>query len=74
MLDHLTFLDKNITRPMREYNDCQVSCTFSVIFTVSEMESYQLPIIFQEAVKQCYSVEANCYKTKGSKKDKEMIV
>lgn len=36
--------------------------------------SYQLPIIFQEAVKQCYSVEANCYKTKGSKKDKEMIV
>ena len=38
------------------------------------MESYQLPIIFQEAVKQCYSVEANCYKTKGSKKDKEMIV
>ena len=44
------------------------------MFTVSEMESYQLPIIFQEAVKQCYSVEANCYKTKGSKKDKEMIV
>ena len=81
MLDHLTFLDKNITRPMREYNDCQVSSTFSVIFTLTEVYfqsvmffSYQLPIIFQEAVKQCYSVEANCYKTKGSKKDKEMIV
>jgi len=50
LLDHLAFLDKNITRPIREYNDCQ------------------------EAVKQCYSVEANCYKTKSSKKDKEMIV
>ena len=24
LLDHLTFLDKNITRPIREYNDCQV--------------------------------------------------
>jgi len=50
LLDHLSFLDKNITRPIREYNDCQ------------------------EAVKQCYSVEANCYKTKNSKKEKEMIV
>ena len=73
LLDHLTFLDKNITRPMREYNDCQVSCTFSVILTVL-CQKWSLPIIFQEAVKQCYSVEANCYKTKGSKKDKEMIV
>eukprot|EP00092_Neocalanus_flemingeri_P020363 GFUD01022061.1.p1 GENE.GFUD01022061.1~~GFUD01022061.1.p1 ORF type:complete len:706 (-),score=132.76 GFUD01022061.1:307-2382(-) len=51
LLEHLTFLDKNITRPIREYNDCQ------------------------EAVKQCYSVEGNSYRTKvNSKKEKEMIV
>ena len=33
-------------------------------------------IALQEAVKQCFSVEANCYKTKSNKKekDKEMIV
>ncbi|XP_023333559.1 SET and MYND domain-containing protein 4 [Eurytemora carolleeae] len=49
LLDHLEFLDKNITRPLKEYNDCQ------------------------EAIKQCYSSEGNCYRTKG-KKDKEMIV
>ena len=24
LLDHLEFLDKNITRPLKEYNDCQV--------------------------------------------------
>ena len=24
LLDHLSFLDKNIARPIREYNDCQV--------------------------------------------------
>jgi len=51
LLEHLTFLDNNISRPMREYNDCQ------------------------EAIKQCYSVEGNCYRTKDSKKkDKEMVV
>jgi len=51
LLEHLSFLDKNITRPMREYNDCQ------------------------EAVKQCYSIEGNSYRTKETKKkDKEMIV
>jgi len=51
LLEHLSFLDKNITRPIREYNDCQ------------------------EAVKQCYSVEGNSYRTKvNSKKEKEMIV
>lgn len=50
LLEHLSFIDKNITRPMREYNDCQ------------------------EAVKQCFSVEANCYRTKSGKKDKELIV
>merc|ERR1719221_277265 len=48
LLEHLSFLDKNITRPIREYNDCQ------------------------EAVKQCYSVEGNSYRTKvNSKKEKE---
>jgi len=51
LLEHLGFLDKNITRPMREYNDCQ------------------------EAVKQCFSVEGNSYRTKDTKKkEKEMIV
>ena len=41
LLDHLTFLDANIARPLREYNDCQ------------------------EAIKQCYSATANCYKIAG---------
>ena len=30
LLEHLDFLDRNITRPLREYNDCQVgtvNCT-----------------------------------------------
>jgi len=49
LIDHLEFMDKNISRPLREYNDCQ------------------------EAIKQIYSSEGNCYRTKG-KKDKEMIV
>jgi len=49
LLEHLDFLDRNITRPLREYNDCQ------------------------EAIKQCFSADGNCYRTKG-KKDKEMIV
>jgi len=49
LIDHLEFLDKHISRPLREFNDCQ------------------------EAIKQCFSSEGNCYRTKG-KKDKEMIV
>jgi hypothetical protein len=24
LLEHLAFIDKNITRPLKEYNDCQV--------------------------------------------------
>jgi len=50
LLEHLSFLDKSISRPLKEYNDCQ------------------------EAVKQCYSVEGNFYRTKAVKKEKEMIV
>ena len=25
LCEHLAFLDKNISRPLREYNDCQVT-------------------------------------------------
>ena len=34
---------------------------------------FKYKIEFQEAIKQIYSSEGNCYRTKG-KKDKEMIV
>jgi len=52
LTDHLTFLDRSIQRPLREYNDCQ------------------------EAIKQVWSLEGNCFRTKGGKekKEKEMIV
>ena len=42
LLEHLKFLDAKISRPLREYNDCQ------------------------EAIKQCYSAQANCYKAKSA--------
>eukprot|EP00095_Tigriopus_kingsejongensis_P007491 maker-scaffold580_size130538-snap-gene-0.31 protein:Tk07491 transcript:maker-scaffold580_size130538-snap-gene-0.31-mRNA-1 annotation:"set and mynd domain-containing protein 4-like" len=54
LLEHLRFLDQYISRPYREYNDCQ------------------------EAIKQCYSATANCYRSKSSapvgKKEKDVIV
>lgn len=45
LIEYLTYLDQNVRRPLRDYNDCQ------------------------EALKQCYSSEANTYSR--VKKDKE---
>ena len=71
LLEHISYIDRNITRPMREYNDCQVNLpTYPPIHVMF----FIINLVLQEAVKQCYSVEANCYRTKSSKKEKEMIV
>ena len=50
LLEHLKILDNHVSRPFKEYNDCQ------------------------EAMKQCYSVEANSVKTKVKKDSTSVIV
>ena len=32
LLEHISYIDRNITRPMREYNDCQVNLSFDPCF------------------------------------------